>query len=79
MGFPDPETELAVLKDKERTSAFIRLLVTVLLIDAVAIAGYLVLVYQFGWDGMTAFIPLLVTAIITGAYYQAKNREIRQR
>ncbi len=79
MALPNPEEELAVLKERERKRAFIRLLLTVFLIDTVAVAGYLVLVYYFGWDGTTALIPLLITAIITGAYYKAKNREIRQK
>jgi hypothetical protein len=79
MALPDPEQELAVLNERARKRALIKLLLVVLTTDAVAIAGCLVLVYGYGWDMMTAFIPLLVVAMVTGAYYQAKNREILQK
>jgi CHASE2 domain-containing sensor protein len=65
----------ALLADQER-NAFFRLIVTVLIIDTLAVIGYLVLVYIFGWEGMAPFGLLLVAAVFTGMYFQRGKRKI---
>jgi len=69
-----PEEEPAVQREQGREKAFIKFLLVVFLTDAVAVTGYLVLVYCCGRDRMAAFIPLLVTAIVTGGYFPYKKQ-----
>jgi|GEM_PF-6089162 len=62
--------------DERKKRAFLRLIITLLVIDTLAVIGYLVLVYAFGWEGMVPFGMLLVAAVFTGMYFQAGKQKI---
>jgi CHASE2 domain-containing sensor protein len=62
--------------DEKKKTAFLRLIITLLVIDTLAIIGYLVLIYVFGWEGLAPFGLLLVAAVFTGMYFQAGKRKI---
>ena len=79
MTLPDPDEKPRVRTEKEKRNAFLKLLLTVLAIDAVAVAGYLILVYALGWDDVTPFIFLIVITVLTGFYFQWQNQKITNR
>jgi CHASE2 domain-containing sensor protein len=62
--------------DEIKKKAFLSLIVTLLVIDTLAVIGYLVLVYVFGWEGMAPFGLLVVAAVFTGMYFQAGKQKI---
>jgi hypothetical protein len=76
MTLPYSEQEPGVLTKEEKRNAFLKLLLTITTIDAVAIAGYLILVFGLGWDETTPFILLIVITVITGFYFQWQNNKI---
>jgi len=76
MTLPNPDEKPGVRTAKEMRNAFLKLLLTVLAIDAVAVAGYLILVYALGWDDVTPFIFLIVITVLTGFYFQWQNKKI---
>jgi len=62
--------------DEKKKKAFLGLIITLLVIDTLAVIGYLVLVYVFGWEGMMPFVLLLAASVFTGMYFQAGKRKI---
>jgi CHASE2 domain-containing sensor protein len=68
----EPGTDPAGKKKK----AFVRLVVTLLVIDTLAVIGYLVLVYVFGWEGLASLGLLLLASVFTGFYFQAGKQRI---
>ena len=79
MTLPNPDEKPGVRTAKEMRNAFLKLLLTVLAIDAVAVAGYLILVYALGWDDVTPFIFLIVITVLTGFYFPWQNKKITNR
>jgi CHASE2 domain-containing sensor protein len=67
---------MALPPGEYRKKAFLRLILEILLIDTLAVTGYLVLVHVFGWEGMAPLVLLLVAAVFTGMYFQAGKRRI---
>jgi len=76
MTLPDPDEKPMVLTEKEKRNALLKLLLTVLAIDAGAVALYLILVYGLGWDDVAPFIILIVITVLTGFYFQWQNKKI---
>jgi hypothetical protein len=76
MTLPYSEQEPRVLTKEEKRNAFLKLLLTVMAIDAVAIAIYLILVLELGWDETVPLILLIVVTVITGFYFQWQNNKI---
>jgi hypothetical protein len=76
MALPHSEVEPGDLSAEEKKKATFRLILTILVIDTIAITGYFVLVFAFGWDAMTPLIPLLVISVITGMYFQQGKQKI---
>ena len=76
MTLPDPDEKPGVRTEKEKRNAFLKLLLTVLAIDAGAVAVYCILVYALGWDDVTPFIFLIVITVLTGFYFQWQNQKI---
>lgn len=71
------EEEPKELANKERKKkAFLHLVLTLIIIDTLAVIGYLVLVYVFGWEGMVPLILLLAASMFTGMYFQEGKRKI---
>jgi CHASE2 domain-containing sensor protein len=64
------------LPEERKKKAFLRLVITLLVIDTLAVIGYLVLVYVFGWEGMVPLMLLLVVSASTGMYFQAGKQKI---
>ena len=64
------------LPDENRKKAFLRLVITLLVIDTIAIIGYLVLVYVLVWEGKAPLMLLLAAAVFTGMYFQAGKQKI---
>jgi CHASE2 domain-containing sensor protein len=62
--------------DEKKKKALLRLVITLLVIDTLAVIGYLVLVYVFGWEGMVPLMILIVVSVFTGIYFQAGNQKI---
>jgi CHASE2 domain-containing sensor protein len=60
----------------KKKKAFVRLVVTLLVIDTLAVIGYLVLVYMFGWEGLAPLGLLLLASVFTGFYFQAGKQRI---
>lgn len=65
------------LPDKKKKKAFFRLVITLLVIDTLAVIGYLVLVFVFGWEGIVPLILLIAASVFTGIYFQAGKRKIK--
>ena len=76
MTLPDPDEKPGMLTEKEKRNALLKLLLAVFAIDAVAVAGYLILVYALGWDEVAPFIFLIVITVLTGFYFQWQNKKI---
>jgi CHASE2 domain-containing sensor protein len=70
-----PAEEPGSLPDEKKKKAFLRLVITLLVIDTLAVIGYLVLVYVFGWEGMVPLMILIVVSVFTGIYFQAGNQK----
>ena len=79
MTLPDPDEKPGVWTEKEKRHALLKLLLTVLAIDAGAVALYLILVYALGWDDVAPFIILIVITVLTGFYFQWQNKKITNR
>ena len=62
--------------DENKKKAFLRLVITLLVIDTLAVIGYLILVYVFGWEGMVPLMILIVVSVFTGIYFQAGKQKI---
>jgi len=71
-----PAEEPGSLPDEKKKKAFLRLVITLLAIDSLAVIGYLVLVCVFGWEGMVPLMLLLVASVFTGMYFQAGKQKI---
>ncbi len=65
------------LPDEKKKQEFLPLVLTLLLIDTIAIIGYLVLVYVFGWEGMAPLMILLAASVFTGMYFQVGKQKIK--
>jgi hypothetical protein len=76
MVLPYADEELGVLTKEGKRNAFLKLLLTITVIDGVAIALYLILVFGLRWDETTPFILLIVITVITGFYFQWQNQKI---
>jgi CHASE2 domain-containing sensor protein len=76
MALPYSEEESGVLTKEEKRNALVKLLLTVMAVDAAAIAIYLILVLELGWDETVPFILLIVVTVITGFYFQWQNNKI---
>jgi hypothetical protein len=76
MTLPDPEEELRSFQEKEKGSAFLKVFFTVLVIDAMVIAVFLLLAKALGWNDTALLVPLVVIAVITGFYYQWQKQKI---
>jgi CHASE2 domain-containing sensor protein len=79
MTLPSPDEKPGVRTLEEKRKAFLKLLLTVLAIDAGAVALYLILVYGLGWDDVAPFIILIVITVSTGFYFQWQNQKITNR
>jgi len=64
------------LPDEKKKKAFLHLVITLLVIDTLAVIGYLALVYVFGWEGMIPLMILIVVSVFTGIYFQAGKQKI---
>jgi CHASE2 domain-containing sensor protein len=64
------------LTDENKKKAFLRLVITLLVIDTLVVIGYLVLVYVFGWEGIIPLMLLLAASVFTGFYFQVGKRKI---
>ncbi|MGB9175373.1 MAG: hypothetical protein WCB46_01385 [Methanoregula sp.] len=73
-----PAEEPGSLPDEKKKKAFLHLVLTLLLLDTIAVIGYLVLVYIFRWEGMIPLVLLLAASVFTGMYFQAGRRKIDQ-
>jgi CHASE2 domain-containing sensor protein len=71
-----PAEEPGSLPDEKKKKAFLRLVITLLVTDTLAVIGYLVLVFVFGWEGMVPLMLLLVVSVFTGMYFQAGKQKI---
>jgi len=76
MTLPYSDEKPGVRTEKEKRNALLKLLLTVLAIDAGAVAVYLFLVHALGWDEVTPFILLIMITVITGFYFQWQNQKI---
>jgi CHASE2 domain-containing sensor protein len=74
MDLPPEEPGLDPAGKKKK--AFVRLVVTLLVIDTLAVIGYLVLVYVFGWEGLAPLGLLLLASVFTGFYFQVGKQKI---
>lgn len=79
MTLPSPGEKPGVRTPEEKRKAFLKLLLTVLAIDAGAVALYCILVYALGWDDVTPFILLIVITVLTGFYFQWQKNKITNR
>jgi CHASE2 domain-containing sensor protein len=70
-----PAEEPGSLPDEKKKKAFFRLIITLFMIDTLAVIAYLVLVYVYGWEGMVPLVLLLVVSVFTGMYYQVGKRK----
>jgi CHASE2 domain-containing sensor protein len=71
-----PPEEPRSVSDENKKKAFLRLVITLLVIDTLAVIGYLVLVYVFGWEGMIPLMILIMVSVFTGIYFQAGKQKI---
>ncbi len=78
MAGPDPEGELRRFGQKKKDRKRLKIFATVLVIDAIVIAGYLVLAGAMGWDGTALIIPVLVVSMVTGFWYQWQVQKIER-
>jgi CHASE2 domain-containing sensor protein len=62
--------------DERKKKVLLRLVVTLLVIDTLAVIGYLVLVYVFGWVGMVPLGLLILASVFTGFGFQAGKQKI---
>jgi hypothetical protein len=62
--------------DENKRKAFLCLVITLFVIDTIAIIGYLVLVYVLGWEGKAPLMFLLAAAVFTGIYFQVGKQKI---
>jgi hypothetical protein len=76
MTLPYSDEEPGVLTKEEKRNAFLKLILTVAAIDAVAIVLYLFLVFGLGLDETVPFILVIVITVITGFYFQWQNNKI---
>ena len=76
MTLPYTDEEPRVLTKEEKRNALIKLLLTVMAVDAAAIAIYLILVLELGSDETVPFVLLIVVTVITGFYFQWQNNKI---
>jgi fatty acid desaturase len=75
MAVPDPEEELRRYREREKGRAILKIFVLVLIVDAIVIAGYLILANALGWNGTALLLPVIIISVVTGFYYQwQKNR-----
>lgn len=68
--------EPGLLPDEKKKKAFFSLVITLVVIDTLAVIGYLVLVYVFGWQGIIPLALLIAASVFTGMYFQAGKRKI---
>jgi hypothetical protein len=62
--------------DERKKKALLRLVVTLLAIDTLAVIGYLVLVVVLGWEGMVPLGLLILASVFTGFGFQAGKQKI---
>ena len=55
----------------------VKLFVTVLAIDAIAVIGYFYLVLVLGWDEIRPLISVIVVSVITGFYFQWEKQKLK--
>jgi hypothetical protein len=73
---PGSKKESQDLTKERKGKAILKLVFTVLLMDAIAIALYLILVIGFGWDQMIPTVLLIMISVLSGFYYQWKKKNI---
>lgn len=66
----------APLSPDQKKRAILRLVLTILVIDTLAVIGYLILVHVLGFEGIFPFGLLLVVAVGTGMYFTAGRQRI---
>jgi len=71
-----PLEEPGSFPDEKKKKAFLRLVITLLVIDTLAVIGYLVLVYVCKWEGIVPPGLLLAASVFTGMYFQAGKQKI---
>ena len=76
MALPYAGEEPGVRAKSDRRRAILTLMVTVFLIDAIAIGGFFILTIFFGWDQMLPFVMVIVVSILTGFYCQWMMKKI---
>lgn len=68
--------ELGSYPDENKKKAILRLFLILLVIDTLAVIGYLVLVFVLKWEGMLPLGLLLLAAVFTGMYFQAGKQKV---
>jgi uncharacterized integral membrane protein len=68
----------ASLPGEKKKKAFLHLVITIFVIDTLAIIAYLVLVYIFGLEGMLPLGLLILASVFTGVYLQAGKQKIEK-
>jgi CHASE2 domain-containing sensor protein len=76
MALPYPEKEPGNLGQEEKGKAVQRLIFSVFALDAIAVAGYGILVFVLGWDGTLPLIVLVAVSVVTGMYFQREKQKI---
>jgi hypothetical protein len=64
------------LPEEKKKKALLHLFLFLIAIDTLAVAGYLVLVFVFKWEGMLPLGLLMLAAVFTGMYFQAGKQKI---
>jgi hypothetical protein len=75
MALPYSE-EPGPLPEERKKKALLRLIMTLLAIDTLAVIGYLVLVFVLQWEGLLPLGLLLLAAVFTGMYSRQGNRRL---
>ena len=77
MALPNVEEGPDERVKKEKGKAILTLLITVFVIDAIAIGGFLFVTIFLGWDQMLPFILVIVISVLTGFYCQWQMKKIK--
>ena len=76
MALPHSEEKPGDHADNEKKKAILKLLITILVLDAIAVAGFFALTLVLGWNETLSLVFVVLVAGITGFYYQWKLKQI---
>jgi hypothetical protein len=80
MTLPYADDVKPALSEEEKNAARVKLLVTVMPIEGVAmLIVYIIPVWVLGWDYLTMAVPLILVMIACGIYYVIGLRNIDKR